>query len=289
MVDYTVRLATPDDLPALMALRNEAERWLADAGIDQWSDPDLGERAIRSWHERIDRGQTWVFTTPDDTIAGTISRGRADTDFWREDDAPSSALYLYKLIVARSHSGEQLGARILDWYSTIAAAEGKLWIRLDVWRNNRKLQEYYTKLGFEHIRTERVSSRLSGWLGQRPAGSLTLPDRLLPVIPSPLPKQYPAEVAAAQQSATTLSQQVAALLLTLQQTSVPVTGPVRWEYDRVGENLYLAGGAIRRALEHLGQASNSTTLLPEPTSLQWAAAPSSSTESSTTADAPPTS
>ncbi|MFD7731896.1 GNAT family N-acetyltransferase [Kitasatospora phosalacinea] len=284
MVDYTVRLATPDDLPALMALRSEAERWLADAGIDQWSDPDLGERAIRSWRERIDGGQTWVFTTPDDTIAGTISRGRADNDFWREDDAPSSALYLYKLIVARAHSGEQLGARILDWYSTIAAAEGKLWIRLDVWRNNRKLQEYYTKLGFEHVRTERVSNRLSGWLGQRPAGSLTLPDRLLPVIPSALPRQYAADVAAAQQAAETLSQQVASLFLTLQQTSVPVTGPVRWECDQAMEDLYLAGGAIRRALEHLTQVSNSAKSLPDPTDLRWAAAPRCSPESSTAAD-----
>ncbi|MGW2547510.1 GNAT family N-acetyltransferase, partial [Kitasatospora sp. NPDC001574] len=178
MTDYGVRLAQASDIPDLMILRTEAERWLAEAGIDQWSDADLGERAMQSWMEKIKLGRTWVFTTLDGKVVATVSRGDADQDFWKADDDLHSALYIYKLIVARSEAGNQLGARILDWASVVAAAEGRSWLRLDVWRSNKRLQHYYEKWGFDHVRTASPGYRLSGWLGQRPAGSVLLPEAM---------------------------------------------------------------------------------------------------------------
>ncbi|MFF4344250.1 GNAT family N-acetyltransferase [Kitasatospora sp. NPDC001540] len=271
--DYAVRLASSEDIPALMALRTEAERWLASMGVDQWSDPDLGDRAMQSWLERINRGQTWVFTDEHDAVAATVSRGLADTDFWKESDDPSSALYVYKLIVARSAAGQKLGARILDWLSVIAAAEGKQFVRLDVWRNNRGLQLYYTKQGFEHVRTEHAATRLSGWLGQRPAGTVLFPERMLPTIVSPLPEQFGVDVTEAHHTVGSLADEVAGLQAQLQRTSVPVTGLVRGEYDKAVENLYLAHGSLKRALKQLAEAKACIQALPDPTDLAWAAAP----------------
>ncbi|MFE7897164.1 hypothetical protein ACFU3E_06430 [Streptomyces sp. NPDC057424] len=65
--------------------------------------------------------------------------------------------------------------------SRLAALEGRSWVRIYTWRTNTGLHAYYERLGFEHVRTETPSHRRSGWLAQRQAGELALPDDLLPV------------------------------------------------------------------------------------------------------------
>ncbi|MGW5332441.1 GNAT family N-acetyltransferase [Streptomyces bauhiniae] len=180
--DY-LRPAAAEDVPALMALRAEAEGWLRTKGTDQWSDPETGERAISKWRASIDEGRAWVVTTEGGEIRATVSRGPVDRDFWTDADRPETALYLYKLIVARSASGQQLGSRLIDWVSRLAALEGRSWVRIDTWRTNPGLHSYYERLGFQHVRTEAPPHRRSGWLAQRAAGELTEPDDLLPTGP----------------------------------------------------------------------------------------------------------
>ena len=67
--------------------------------------------------------------------------------------------------------------------SRLAALEGRTWVRIDTWRTNTGLHDYYERLGFEHVRTEAPPHRRSGWLAQRRAGAVSLPDDLLPVGP----------------------------------------------------------------------------------------------------------
>ncbi|MCX4858991.1 GNAT family N-acetyltransferase [Streptomyces canus] len=176
-----LRPAAAGDVPALLALRSEAEGWLRTKGTDQWSDPETGERAISKWRASIDEGRAWVVVGERGEVLATVSRGPVDRDFWSDDDRPESALYLYKLIVAREASGRQLGTRVIDWMSRLAALEGRAWVRIDTWRANTGLHAYYERLGFKHVRTEAPSHRRSGWLAQRPAGELALPHDLLPV------------------------------------------------------------------------------------------------------------
>ncbi|WP_234330099.1 GNAT family N-acetyltransferase [Streptomyces viridochromogenes] len=164
-----------------MTLRTEAEGWLRTKGTDQWSDPETGERAIAKWRASIDEGRAWVVVGEHDEVLATVSRGPVDRDFWKDDDRPETALYLYKLIVAREASGRQLGTRVIDWMSRLAALEGRTWVRIDTWRSNTGLHAYYERLGFKHVRTEAPSHRRSGWLAQRPAGELAMPHNLLPV------------------------------------------------------------------------------------------------------------
>jgi ribosomal protein S18 acetylase RimI-like enzyme len=176
-----LRPAAAEDVPALLALRTEAEGWLRDKGTDQWSDPETGERAIAKWRASIDEGRAWAVVGEDDAVLATVSRGPVDRDFWTDADHPESALYLYKLIVARDASGRQLGTRVIDWMSRLAALEGRAWVRIDTWRTNSGLHSYYERLGFRHVRTEAPTHRRSGWLAQRPAGALAMPHDLLPV------------------------------------------------------------------------------------------------------------
>lgn len=186
-----LRPAGAADVDALLTLRAEAEKWLSSLGTDQWSDRETGDRAIAKWRQSIDEGRTWVVTGMDGEVLATVSRGPVDRDFWQDSDRPESAFYLYKLIVARRASGRQLGAQIMDWASRVAALEGREWVRIDVWRTNSGLQAYYERMGFKHVRMESPPHRRSGWLAQRPASTLLLPDAPLSVgysaasLPSP--------------------------------------------------------------------------------------------------------
>lgn len=176
-----IRPARADDVPVLMKLRTEAEQWLGSKGTDQWSDPETGGKAITKWRASIDEGRAWVVVDRADDVLATVSRGPVDRDFWTDDDRPEAALYLYKLIVARRAAGRQLGARLVDWTSRLAALEGREWVRIDTWRTNEELHAYYERLGFTHVRTESPSHRRSGWLAQRPVGLLSLPGSPLTV------------------------------------------------------------------------------------------------------------
>ncbi|MFE6547765.1 GNAT family N-acetyltransferase [Streptomyces sp. NPDC057746] len=178
-----LRPAAAEDVPALLALRTEAEGWLRTKGTDQSSDPETGERAISKWRESIDEGRAWVVIGEHDEVLATVSRGPVDRDFWTDADHPETGLYLYKLIVSRQASGRQLGTQVIDWMSRLAALEGRTWVRIDTWRANPGLHAYYERLGFRHVRTEEPPHRRSGWLAQRPAGELALPHNLLAVTP----------------------------------------------------------------------------------------------------------
>ncbi|WP_327125678.1 GNAT family N-acetyltransferase [Streptomyces sp. NBC_01727] len=178
-----LRPARAEDVPALMALRTEAEEWLSSKGTDQWSDPETGAKAITKWRASIDEGRAWVVVDDSGTVLGTVSRGPVDRDFWADEDHPESAFHLYKLIVARQAAGRHLGARLVDWASSLAAMEGRDWVRIDTWRTNMGLHSYYERLGFEHVRTESPSHRRSGWLAQRSVTALSLPEFPLRVGP----------------------------------------------------------------------------------------------------------
>ncbi|MEV8476199.1 GNAT family N-acetyltransferase [Streptomyces sp. NPDC051173] len=177
----TIRPATGADMPALRDLRMEAEEWLKDAGINQWRDARTRGPALAKWEHNIHEGRTWVVDDGDGGLLATATLAPPDTDFWREDDHPATAVYIAKLITARraSEAGLELGDRILDWAGGMARDRGLPWVRLDCWRDNTRLQNYYLRRGFRHVRTEAPAHRLSGWLAQRPASITTRPGRQL--------------------------------------------------------------------------------------------------------------
>lgn len=173
-----IRLASPADADTLMALRLEAEQWLANAGVDQWRNPATRTPALKKWQADIAAGRTWVVEDREDAVA-TVTLAPPDRDFWNANDQPENAMYVAKLITARSARGRNLGGQLLDWVGIQAQQQGKAWIRLDCWRTNTKLQKFYTGEGFQHVRTEAPPHRLSGWLGQRASSVVRHPESLL--------------------------------------------------------------------------------------------------------------
>ncbi|GLW03806.1 GNAT family N-acetyltransferase [Streptomyces lavendulae] len=170
-----IRPATSADSADLMKLRMEAEQWLAAAGVDQWRDSATRTRALAKWETDIQDGRTYVAVDEAGTVVGTVTLAQPDTDFWRASDGPEDAFYVAKLITARAAKGSNLGGRILDWVGRRAVAAGRSWVRLDVWRTNSALQEYYLAQHFTHVRTESPAHRLSGWMAQRPSSIAMYP------------------------------------------------------------------------------------------------------------------
>ena len=81
---------------------------------------------------------------------GTITLQWSDEKFW--GDVPPDAGYIHKLAVTRSHAGQRLGLRMLEWAETKARAEGKRCLRLDCLASNKTIREYYEKGGYVHVR-----------------------------------------------------------------------------------------------------------------------------------------
>jgi len=83
-------------------------------------------------------------------------------------------MFISKISVVRTHAGQNVGGRLLDWAGDRAHRAGATWLRLDAWTTNEDLQAYYLRQGFAHVRTVLDGSaiaggpRVSGWLAQRP-------------------------------------------------------------------------------------------------------------------------
>lgn len=170
----TVRLATPDDLPALLRLRDEARQWLAARGSDQWSDawPDP-ETMTATMAAAIDRGETWCVDGDDGSVIATLTVNRSTyPGLWTTEEEREPAVYVHRLMVARSAAHAGLGARLLDKVGEWAAGKGIMWVRVDVWTTNEDLHRYYLRNGFQHVRTVDLPGYPSGALFQRPAMSV---------------------------------------------------------------------------------------------------------------------
>jgi len=113
--------------------------------------------------------------------------GRSLTEFWTDAASPFDALYLHRMIVAREAAGSNLGAQMLDWASRESRRQGRDFLRLDAWSTNERLHSYYRDLGFEQVRTLRLSHRGSGALFEkrvRPTTSASSRTRSGPALPA---------------------------------------------------------------------------------------------------------
>ncbi len=139
--------ALQGDLDRVLEILEEASRWLSAKGFEtQWLPGPAFRQTIR---DNIDRGEVYVVKDVKGTV-GTITLQWSDKKFW--GDVPPAAGYIHKLAITRSHAGQRLGLRLLDWAEAKARAEGKSYLRLDCLANNKTIREYYEKAGFVHVR-----------------------------------------------------------------------------------------------------------------------------------------
>ena len=163
--------ATSDDLPLLLAFREEAASWLSALGTDQWSRPYPADRLLAT----IEAGTVFMVRDGEAAAATITLTPEAEKGLWSEEELGEPSMFINKFTVSREYAGQNLGGRLLDWAGDRAFRSSAKWLRLDAWTTNEALQRYYLRQGFEHVRTLREGSavnggpRVSGWLAQREA------------------------------------------------------------------------------------------------------------------------
>ncbi|WP_033226560.1 GNAT family N-acetyltransferase [Streptomyces virginiae] len=183
-----IEVATPDDLTKLLAFREEAATWLRKLGSDQWHRPYPADRLLAT----IEAGTVFMVRDSGTTAATITLTPKAEDGLWLSEELAEPSLFVNKLTVARTHAGQDLGGRLLDWAGDRAYRSGASWLRLDAWTTNDALQRYYLRHGFEHVRTVTEGGavnggpRVSGWLAQRTA-SLDSDHDLVDWAPAPVP------------------------------------------------------------------------------------------------------
>lgn len=167
-----IRTAEIADIDDIVGLYEEAVSWLASRGLEQWQAASgkmqNPNELVRSRFERsIERHECYVGSVNGTVAAVVIIDDYADPEFWTPEDTPESALYLHRMVVGRRWGGKELGSQILDFAACLASERGKRLIRLDAWKDNRKLHQYYVRNGFRHVRTVDLAHRGSGALFER--------------------------------------------------------------------------------------------------------------------------
>ena len=161
-----LRPASRADLPALHEMRRAAERWLAGKGTDQYQSAASSAKARVNITELVAARHFVIHTNSAGDLLATAALTAADLDFWNDGDDLACAWYLSRLMV--SQHGCDWGGRLLDLVCAGAATTALAYLRLDCWRDNFALHDYYRAHGFNLVRIEAVSGRRSGALMQRP-------------------------------------------------------------------------------------------------------------------------
>lgn len=164
----TIRRAVPGDLHIVLSILHSVAHWLHRQGYEQWPDgsPSLGPIRIGA---QIERGEFWLVNSGRDPVAVIALSTTGDSDFWSPTELDETSVYLSKAAVVRRMAGHGVGALVLRWAQDRAASEGARWVRLDVWKTNTGLQEYYAREGWQYVRTVECARRNSGALFQRPS------------------------------------------------------------------------------------------------------------------------
>ena len=145
-VPVHLRTATPDEAPAILALRTAAERWLADRGIEQWHPGEITLAGATSqardgeWHLASDNG-----------VACATLRLLWSDPLWTGIGTQRPAVYVHGLVIDRAYAGQGLGARLLDWATEQGRQAGAEVLRLDCVEINPALRSYYARIGFREV------------------------------------------------------------------------------------------------------------------------------------------
>ena len=169
MSEVVIRQASEDDLEVLVQLYQATQRWLASKGTDQWA-ANTEDKTRNRLARSIERRECNIADIGGRTVGMITVDEYADPEFWIADDEPGRALYVHRMVVDRSASGRNVGARLLEWADGLAEASGKEWLRLDAWSTNAPLHAYYRRQGFSPVRVLNLSHRGSGALFQRTVG-----------------------------------------------------------------------------------------------------------------------
>jgi GNAT superfamily N-acetyltransferase len=165
------RKADPSDFETVERPRLEATAWLASKGLDQWQPNAVRHPTPEGTRDAIERGVCFLAYEAAGPLGTITIDDRADPEFWTPDERRERALYVHRMIVARSAAGRDLGSAMLRWAENIARRGSYHWLRLDAWKSNPALHEYCGRHQFNYVRTVDRPRCGSGALYRRALGA----------------------------------------------------------------------------------------------------------------------
>jgi GNAT superfamily N-acetyltransferase len=135
-----IRPATAADLDDVLDVLNEAARWLASRGINQWPIDGFPRDLIAA---DLSRAQVYI-ARRDRRAVGTFTLQWSDEIFW--PGAVGEAGYVHRIAVRRDSRG--LGVELLKTAERATIAAGRKLLRLDCYAGNDTLCAYYEQAGF---------------------------------------------------------------------------------------------------------------------------------------------
>jgi ribosomal protein S18 acetylase RimI-like enzyme len=142
-----IRLATPDDIPAIMQLVAEVVPVMQASGNFQW---DNNYPNAKVFERDIELQQLWVADV-DGGIGGvTAITTDQDTEYaevgW---DITETAIVTHRLAVSVNHRRKGIAEALLKQAEIVAQSRGIKILRIDTNSNNKATRLLFPKLGYE--------------------------------------------------------------------------------------------------------------------------------------------
>ena len=167
-----IRRGDTADLPALMAMGDEAVAWMVARGnTEQWgTEPwSTNPHRVEATAKKLDTGELWL-AEPDGIPAGALITSSGPPDYVAAAEEPE--LYITLLITSRRQAGRGIGAQLLAHARTLAERQAVQLIRVDCHRApDESLIRFYERNGFTRVAPFTVGE----WPGQLLAQRVTRP------------------------------------------------------------------------------------------------------------------
>lgn len=144
-----ISLATYEETEQIIMLLKQVAEWLKANGIDQW---DFSESSGNNENikQSIQNQETYSVKKDEEMIATfTLTQKQSPWDKWLWGDKQDHAVYLHKFALAQLEIGSGLGKELLQWIEQDTKQKGFNTVRLDCIENNIKLNQFYTRCGYE--------------------------------------------------------------------------------------------------------------------------------------------
>ncbi|MGH2636289.1 MAG: GNAT family N-acetyltransferase [Actinomycetota bacterium] len=141
-----VRQATPEDVPALVALFQELDRMQADWRVFT-PRPGFFDEVGEKYREAMNNPDAVVLVVDDDEgeVVG-MAYGEARTPSRFSDER---ALELSGVVIRSGYRGRGVGRELVQEAARFAHERGIAWIELKTFAPNRGAMEFWENLGFE--------------------------------------------------------------------------------------------------------------------------------------------
>jgi GNAT superfamily N-acetyltransferase len=138
----TIKRSSAADEPRFLEFWNRALAGQRASRLPLW--PGYPAERIRA---EIRAGLHYSSYGPDGRLDGYFSLALDDPLIWGEEER-GDAVYIHRMCVNPAAKGGRFAARVLAWACGYAAGAGRKHVRMDTWRDNPRLIDYYVSCGY---------------------------------------------------------------------------------------------------------------------------------------------